>query len=130
LVFRNDFWVRLTSSGTAKIGISDFLQQNLSDIMYVELPEPGRCFDQFEEIATIESTKSVSYLISPVSGKVLKVNAALKDKPDLLNSSPYEDGWLLEVELTNFKEDKELLMTCEEYFTKIQTKIESEFKKL
>lgn len=129
LFSENDFWVRHISKDTARIGLSDFMQQYLSDIMFVELPAVGKEFEQFDEIAGIESTKSVYQLISPVSGIVTAINKDVEETPELINESPYEKGWMLEIKLTNFDEDRELLLKCEEYMERTIKKINLEFKK-
>lgn len=86
--------------GTAvRIGITDFAQCELGDIVFVELPEVGAELEASEPMGTIESVKTVSDLYSPVSGKVIRVNEALLEHPEHVNASPYEDGWIVEVEI-------------------------------
>ncbi|MDR1921646.1 MAG: glycine cleavage system protein GcvH [Candidatus Adiutrix sp.] len=91
-------WV---SAAAGRIGISDFAQDALGDLTFVELPETGAALTKGEEFGTLESTKSVSPLLSPVDGKVTAVNEALNDDPGLLNRDPYGDGWIIEVELSD-----------------------------
>ncbi|WP_348620358.1 glycine cleavage system protein GcvH [Paenibacillus polymyxa] len=92
-------WVQRTENGTLRIGITDFAQHQLGDIVFVELPEAGATIEQGAEIGTIESVKTVSDLFAPVTGTVLKVNEALESTPELVNESPYEKGWMIEVEM-------------------------------
>ncbi|KJD43518.1 glycine cleavage system protein GcvH [Paenibacillus terrae] len=92
-------WVQRTEDGTVRIGITDFAQHQLGDIVFVELPGEGATIEQGAEIGTIESVKTVSDLFAPVTGTVLKVNEALESTPELVNESPYEKGWMIEVEI-------------------------------
>lgn len=81
----------------ATIGITDYAQEQLGDIVYVDLPEAGTALMQFEKMGEIESVKAVSELFSPASGEVLEANEAVVQKPELVNSDPYGEGWLLRV---------------------------------
>ncbi len=92
-------WV-VISSDTAVIGISDFAQSELGDITYVELPSVGTIVAQGKEFSSIESVKAASDIYSPVAGEVIEVNTALEANPELVNSSPYGDGWLIKVRIT------------------------------
>ncbi|AIW41171.1 MULTISPECIES: glycine cleavage system protein GcvH [Paenibacillus] len=92
-------WVQRTENGTVRIGITDFAQHQLGDIVFVELPEAGATIEQGAEIGTIESVKTVSDLFAPVTGTILKVNETLESTPELVNESPYEKGWMIEVEM-------------------------------
>lgn len=92
-------WVQRTENGTVRIGITDFAQHQLGDIVFVELPEAGVTIEQGAEIGTIESVKTVSDLFAPVTGTILKVNEALEGTPELVNESPYDKGWMVEVEM-------------------------------
>ncbi|MCS7464579.1 glycine cleavage system protein GcvH [Paenibacillus doosanensis] len=92
-------WVRKTGAATVKIGITDFAQRQLGDIVFVELPAAGEEIEADQAIGTIESVKTVSDLFSPVNGKVLSVNEALLDSPELVNREPYDAGWIVEVEV-------------------------------
>ena len=84
--------------GRIRIGITDYAQDQLGDIVFVEMPEAGSEFSKGDEFGTLESTKAVVELYMPVSGKVAEINYALEDEPELVNSDPYEDGWILKVE--------------------------------
>ena len=90
-------WVRL-DGGDARIGITDFAQAQLGDVIFVELPEVGAALDAGAKFGSIESVKAASDLYAPVGGTVAEVNAALADKPELVNSDPYGDGWMIRVE--------------------------------
>ncbi|MWG35789.1 glycine cleavage system protein GcvH [Halomarina oriensis] len=95
-------WARVESAEesatTARIGISDFAQDELGDVVFVELPEPGESLDQDAQFGVIESIKAVSDLYAPLSGTVSAVNETLFDEPELVNDDPYGDGWMLELE--------------------------------
>lgn len=97
---KSDEWVRVEGN-EATIGISDYAQDQLGDIVYIELPWDGQTLAHEEKFGDIESVKATSELISPLSGEVIKANEALKDNPELINDSPYEDGWMLVVKISN-----------------------------
>jgi len=92
-------WIRL-EGGTGAVGITDFAQQQLGDVVYVELPDVGSTLTAGQVFGTIESVKAVSELFAPVSGEVVEVNGALKDKPEDVNSKPHE-AWMVKVKLAN-----------------------------
>lgn len=93
-------WSRM-ENGEVTIGICDYAQDQLGDVVFVELPEVGDTFDRGQEFGTVESVKAVSELIIPLSGEVTAVNANLEDTPELVNSEPYAGGWMLKVKLAN-----------------------------
>ena len=101
-------WVRVTD-GTARIGISDFAQDELGDVVFVDLPADGEAVTVGEDFGVVESIKAVSDLYSPVSGTVTAINDALESEPELLNEDPYGEGWLVEVELDDESELDDLL---------------------
>ncbi len=106
-------WVK-AEGDTARIGITDYAQEQLGDVVYVDLPEAGATITQFEKMGEIESVKAVSDLFSPISGGVLATNNAVVEKPELVNSDPHGGGWLLEVRISDASElDK--LLSAEEY---------------
>ena len=105
-------WVHIEGD-LATIGISDFAQHELGDIVFVELPEVGTKVSSGEPCGSIEAVKAVEDLISPVSGKVEEKNTDLEDSPDLINKSPYEEGWLIKVRLANNEELENLLSAIE-----------------
>jgi glycine cleavage system H protein len=91
-------WVRQIGPGRHRIGITDYAQDQLGDVVFVELPAVGRELGAAELMAEIESTKSVGEVYSPFPGSVISVNDSLNDRPELVNTSPYDEGWLLEIE--------------------------------
>ena len=97
-------WVKSGSDPIVTVGITHFAQDSLGDVVFVELPDVGSDVGQFEKMGEIESVKAVSDLYSPVSGKVVERNENLIDKPELVNESPFDDGWMLKIELTNSSE--------------------------
>ena len=100
-------WIELAGE-RGKIGITDYAQQQLGDVVYIELPEVGAKLKQGQSFGTIESVKAVSELYAPVSGEVVEVNAALKDKPETVNADPH-GSWMIAVKLTNPSESGGLL---------------------
>ena len=100
-------WIDLTAD-KGKVGITDYAQQQLGDVVYVELPEVGAKVKQGQSFGTIESVKAVSELYSPVTGEVVEVNSALKDKPETVNSNPHE-SWMVVIKLTILSEAGALL---------------------
>lgn len=92
-------WIRATSGSTVRIGITDYAQDSLGDIVFVQLPEVGNTIIAGEAVGEVESTKSVSDVYAPVSGTVTGTNTSLDDQPELINSEPYSGGWMLEVEI-------------------------------
>lgn len=110
-------WV-LNKNGIARVGITDYAQDHLTDVVYVELPKVGDRFSKGDEIATVESVKSVSEIYAPVSGKVVAINEKLDGEPELVNTSPYDDGWLVEIEMDN-ESELEKLFSPPEYEKKL-----------
>jgi glycine cleavage system H protein len=105
-------WIRLEGD-MAFMGITDFAQHELGDIVYVELPDVGRKVAAGEPCGSIEAVKAVEDIICPISGKVDSRNGDLEDTPDLINKSPYEDGWLIRIKLSNMDELENLLSASE-----------------
>ena len=106
-------WIRVDESiGT--IGITDYAQQQLGDIVFVELPKPGDHVTAKEVFGTVESVKAVSEVYSPVTGEIVAVNSKLQDAPEKINADPHGDGWLIRVRLADHREI-EALMTAEQY---------------
>ncbi len=91
-------WVRMVDGGRVRIGITDYAQDALGDIVYVDLPETGARVEQGAVVAEVESTKSVGEVYAPFAGTVAAVNTELQARPELVNSSPYEEGWMVELE--------------------------------
>lgn len=109
LYSREHEWVRKLEDNKVRIGITDFAQDQLGDIVFVELPEVGDELTVDESFGSVESVKTVSELYAPVSGKVLKVNGALEESPENVNDSPYEDGWMIVVEMSDPAELDQLM---------------------
>lgn len=97
-----------------RVGINDYAQDQLGDIVFVELPEVGATFAKGEEFGTVESVKAVSELFMPVGGEILAINTALEDSPESVNNSPYTEGWMIEVKLSDPGE-MDALMTKDAY---------------
>ncbi|MBI5892865.1 MAG: glycine cleavage system protein GcvH [Deltaproteobacteria bacterium] len=106
-------WAR-AESNIVTVGITDYAQDSLGDVVYVELPAEGSTVTKDETFGVVESVKAVSDLYSPVTGKVIEVNDALIDSPEVINDDPYGDAWMIKVEVANLAEIKELL-TADEY---------------
>ena len=102
-------WARIESDGTIAIGISDHAQDLLGDIVFVELPEVGQTLDAESDAAIVESVKAASDVYSPISGEVKEVNSLLEDQPEIINSSPYEDGWFYKISPSDISELDDLL---------------------
>jgi glycine cleavage system H protein len=102
-------WVQISDGTTARIGITDYAQEALGDVVYVSLPDVGADVSKGAAIGEIESTKSVSDLYAPVSGTVTARNESLEEQPDLINSDPYGAGWIIEIELSEPTDSQDLL---------------------
>jgi glycine cleavage system H protein len=114
-------WVRVEGN-TAVVGITDYAQDSLGDVVYVELPKPGDEFSANEPFGSVESVKAVSEVFSPVSGEITGFNEALADAPEKVNQDPYGEGWMIRVQLSNPGEVDSLLTAAEyEDFTKAET---------
>ena len=113
-------WARVESDGIITIGISDHAQDLLGDIVFVELPEVGQSVDAENDTAIVESVKAASDIYSPLSGEVIEVNSLLEDQPEIINSSPYEDGWFFKLtpsdmgELDNLLSPEDYSEVCED----------------
>ena len=107
-------WVRVLDGNRVEVGITDFAQAELSDIVYVELPETGREVRRGEAVATLEAVKTVAEVYSPLSGRVVEVNTALEEAPERINQDPYGEGWIFRMEITH-PEELENLLTPEQY---------------
>lgn len=90
-------WVEVLQDGTLRVGITDHAQTLLGDMVYVELPQPGKTFSANQECAVVESVKAASDVYAPIAGQVVEVNNALTDAPELINGDPYGEGWILRV---------------------------------
>lgn len=117
----NDVWVYV-SGDKARIGVTDYMQKSLSDIMFFSAPAVGSEVEQFDEVGSLESSKAVFEVVSPVSGTVTAVNENLFDAPELINQNPYEQGWIAELTVTNFEEDRDLLVDQQGYMPILKRK--------
>jgi len=113
LYSRDHEWVRVEAD-TCTLGITEYAQEELGEIVFVELPEVGQSFNATDEVGTIESVKAVAEVYTPVSGEVLEVNSALEDEPELVNDDPHGDGWLMKLKIDS-KSDLGELMSAEAY---------------
>jgi glycine cleavage system H protein len=107
-------WARPESDGLIAIGITDYAQDQLGEVVFIDLPEEGDDVNQGEAFGVVESTKSVSDLISPVTGQVVAVNRTLEDEPSIVNEDPYQDGWIVKVQAEN-NDELDGLMSAGEY---------------
>jgi glycine cleavage system H protein len=98
---RSHEWASEPDDGIVTVGITDFAQDQLGDVVFVELPEVGRAVDAGEAIAVVESVKTASDIYAPLAGEVVAVNDALEDEPEAINASPYEGGWLFKLRVTD-----------------------------
>jgi glycine cleavage system H protein len=106
--------------GVGTVGITDYAQKELGDVVFVELPQVGSMLEAGDELGSIESVKAVSELFAPVSGEVVEINEALAEKPELVNTDPYGDGWMIRIRLSDTSELEDL-MNAEEYEEYIET---------
>ncbi len=120
----NDVWVQV--SGTrARVGISDYMQQRLTDISFVDPPQVGLVVEQFGEVGSVESTKANFELVSPVAGTVVRVNQEVEDIPESINEDPY-GSWIAELELTSWEEDQTFLIDGQAYAADVERKAAEE----
>lgn len=106
-------WIRV-EDGIAVLGVTDFAQKELGEVVFVELPEVGHVFDAGDEIGTIESVKAVAEIYTPLAGEIVEINEALKDDPELVNEDPHADGWLVKIKFSA-SSDFDDLMDAEAY---------------
>ncbi len=111
-------WARV-EEGVATVGITNYAQEQLGDVVYVELPQPDEDVTRGEPLGSVESVKAVADVNSPVSGRVAEANTALDDAPEKINQSPYDDGWLAKIELSDPAEIRSL-MSAQEYVQLLQ----------
>jgi glycine cleavage system H protein len=102
-------WARSEKDNIITCGITDYAQEQLTDIVFVELPEMNREVKQGEQIAVVESVKAVSDVFTPASGKVVKINSILEDSPELINGDPYGEGWIFKIEASDMSEVNNLM---------------------
>lgn len=119
LYSREHEWVRVEDD-VVVLGITEFAQQELGEVVFVELPEIGQVFDANDELGTIESVKAVAEVYTPVAGEVVEANDAVVDDPELLNEDPHGEGWLLRIRFSSAADLKEL-MNAEQYEEYVQS---------
>ena len=107
-------WVKVIDEKTAIVGITDYAQDMMKEIVFVELPELGKKVSQMESVAAVESVKSVSDVFSPLGGEILEINKELESEPEVVNNDPYGRGWIFKLRIGNMKEVEEL-MSPEKY---------------
>lgn len=120
----------LESEGKVRIGLSDFLQQRSGDIAFAEVKPEGTSIEAGDEVATIETVKVNIALASPVSGEILEVNPAMELAPEAINEDPYGEGWLAEIEPSQWESDRSKLLDAQAYFRLMRGQAEEEAKKL
>jgi glycine cleavage system H protein len=113
LYSREHEWVRVQDD-VCVLGITEFAQQELGEVVFVELPEVGQVFDSGDEVGTIESVKAVAEVYTPLAGEILEINEAVVDDPELINEDPHGEGWLLKVRFSSAVDLKQL-MNAEQY---------------
>lgn len=112
LYTREHEWIRIEDA-TGVVGITDYAQENLGDVVYVELPNVGDRFDAGEVFGNVESVKAVSELYMPMAGEIIEVNEGLSESPELINQDPYGEGWMIKVALADPEETSHLLSPAE-----------------
>lgn len=128
LYHQDECWIK-EDGELLTIGITDFMQKTAGDVAFLELPETGMEVAQGGKVGVIETIKTTVDLITPASGVIKEVNSVLEDDPQFVNSEPYEAGWLLKIAPSNWKTEKNTLMTAEEYFPVMEEKIVREMRK-
>ena len=111
-------WIRVEDDEVA-VGITDYAQDQLGDIVFVELPQPGDILAKGEEFGTVESVKAVAELYMPIGGEILAVNTALEDSPELVNASPHSDGWIIRIKQSD-PDELNVLMNKETYLKTLE----------
>jgi glycine cleavage system H protein len=122
-------WIR-EEKEIAIVGISDYLQTTGGDVSFVELPEPGQIVEQGKQMGSLETIKAVLPILSPLSGKVVKINEELLSKPEFINEDPYGSGWLAEIAPSGWEEEKKILLPAGDYFSRMMEKARAEMSRL
>lgn len=107
-------WIKDNGDGTATIGITEFAQSELGDIVFVEIEDLGFEFSKDDTFGTVEAVKTVSELFAPIDGEILEINEELEDNPEVVNDDPYGDGWMIKIKISNPSQIEDLL-TAEQY---------------
>ena len=113
-------WLKVQGD-TAIMGITDYAQKSLHEIVFVDLPEVGRKVKRMESIGTVESVKAVSEIYTPISGEIIEVNTELNEKPELVNQDPYGRGWIAKIRLENLDNEIKNLLTPQQYREYLKT---------
>ncbi len=125
----NDFWVRIEKP-YAYIGIKDYIQIMMGDIIFIESKEVGTHITLFGDVAALESTKTMLDLLSPISGEIVEINEKIISSPHLLNAQPYEENWIVKLRILDFEGAKEFLLDAKQYFEILKRKIDVEKDKM
>ncbi|GAA4809139.1 glycine cleavage system H protein [Marinicella pacifica] len=112
-------WLEKIETGRYRVGITEFAQDQLGDIVFVELPEMDESYAQEDECGVVESVKTASDLYAPIGGTIVEINDALEDTPELINDSPYDDGWIFVIEVDD-ESDLDNLLSAEDYRNSIE----------
>lgn len=122
---KDNEWAKI-ENGNCKVGIDDYAQQKLHEIVFVDLPKIGLKILQMESLGTVESVKAVADVYSPVSGEVIEVNEKLRDNPELINKNPYDDGWIAAIKTSKLQDDMKNMMDAKAYSEFLKTQAEKE----
>ncbi len=120
-------WLKVEGN-TATMGITDYAQKSLHEIVFVDLPEVGRKVKQMESIGTVESVKAVSEIYTPISGEIIEVNTELNEKPELVNQDPYGKGWIAKIQPENLEKELKNLMAPQQYKEHLKTLMKKDSK--
>ena len=126
---RDDLWVDIDIAHV-RVGVSDFLQKTSGDLAFVEIAKPDSTVERGKAFGTIESAKTTLELLSPLSGRIIESNNKLTAKPELVNSDPYGEGWLVVIAPSNLENDRKSLLWAEDYYKLMLEKLQSEHGKL
>jgi glycine cleavage system H protein len=125
----DDLWASVENM-KVRVGVDDYLQKTSGDVAFVEVAKPGSIVEKGKEFGTLESAKTTLTLLSPVSGKIDEANDKLAEKPELVNSDPYGEGWLIIITPRNLEDERKSLLSAEDYYKLMLGKLRSEHGKL
>jgi glycine cleavage system H protein len=125
----DDLWVSV-ENGKARVGVTDYLQKTSGDVAFIEVTKPGSTVEKGREFGTMESAKTTVALLSPLSGTLDEANSKLTRSPELVNSDPYGEGWLVVIAPSNLENDRKSLLSAEDYYKLMLEKLQSEHGKL
>jgi glycine cleavage system H protein len=126
---KDDLWVSV-ENGKARVGVSDYLQKTSGDVAFIEVAKPGSTVEKEKELGTMESAKTTVALLSPLSGTLDETNSKLTESPELVNSDPYGEGWLVILTPRNLENDRTSLLGADDYFKLMLEKLQSKHGKL